>query len=205
MTARILPGAMIHIWDHLVITLRDGERQTAFLSWYSIRWSASLGAGNVALFEVPAGPAGPIAMTLTDDLGLGQRQQERLRAMGNDFAALSGTPVLASFASLPFRDASFGVRIEAPAMTIEASWDDVSEPFWVSGEGGTFSPLEEIWAAFVGAPSASITVDGTAIPGAPFDDDVWQPKLGRSLSSAHAAFRASSMTTSSGVAPFCGP
>jgi hypothetical protein len=188
MTARILPGAMIHIWDHLVITLRDGERETASLSWYSIRWSASLGTGNVALFEVPVAPGGPIAATLTDDLGLGERQQRRLRGMGYEHASLADAPVLGSFVSRPFRDGSFGVRIEAPAMTIEASWDEAGEPFWVDGEGGGFNGEEDIWAAFVGAASASIAIDGVAIPGAPFDDDVWQPKLGRSLSSAHAAF-----------------
>ena len=41
---------------------------------------------------------------------------------------------------------------------------------------------------FVGAPRARVTVDGVAAPGAPFDDDQWRPKLGRSLSSAHGAF-----------------
>jgi hypothetical protein len=33
-----------------------------------------------------------------------------------------------------------------------------------------------------------VTVNGLAAPGEPFDDDVWVPKLGRSLSSAHGAF-----------------
>ena len=40
----------------------------------------------------------------------------------------------------------------------------------------------------VGARRATLVVDGVAVPGVPFEDDVWVPKLGRSLSSAHGAF-----------------
>ena len=183
--ARTHPGAMIHIWDHLVITLREGERETAFLSWYAIAWSRSLGAGNVALLEVPDRS---IAVTLTDDRDLGERQQARLRTMGIDRAALAPQPVRATFERSPFGSGGFGVRIVTSTTTIEGRWLDASEPFWVDGEGGGFSPTEDIWAAFVEAPRARITVDGMAVRGAPFVDDAWAPKLGRSLSSAHAAF-----------------
>jgi hypothetical protein len=183
--ARILPGAMIHVWDHLVITLRDGERETAFLSWYAITWSKSLGAGNVALLEVPERS---IAMTLTDDRGLGERQQARLRGMGTERAALADDPVRATFERSPFGSGGFGVRIVTSTTTIEARWLDVSEPFWVDGSFGGFSPTEDIWAAFVEAPRARLTIDGMAVAGVPFVDEVWVPKLGRSLSSAHAAF-----------------
>ena len=41
---------------------------------------------------------------------------------------------------------------------------------------------------FVGARRATLTIDGVEVAGDPFDDDIWLPKLGRSLSSAHGAF-----------------
>jgi len=182
--ARIHPGAMVHIWDHLVITLREGERETAFLSWYAITWSKSLGAGNVALLEVPDRS---LATIVADDPELGDRQRARLLAMGTNRAALAGNPVRATFERTPFGAEGIAVRIMTATMAIDARWLDPSEPFWVDGEGGGFSPTEDIWSAFIEAPRATISIDGVAVGGAPFPDDVWVPKLGRALSSAHAA------------------
>jgi hypothetical protein len=189
-TARIHPGPVIHCWDHLVITLRDpGGAQTAFLSLYAIAYSASLGAGHVAYFEVAGAPVGPLAVTLTDDLDLGRRQQDRLAAMGDERMRRSGPPTLAGFERVPYTPEGFGFRIVTAVRMIEARWEDLEPPFWVDGEGGGFSDTEDIWAMFVGAGRASLTVDGVAVPGAPFqDDEAWRPKLGRGVSSAHGAF-----------------
>jgi hypothetical protein len=185
--ARIHPGATIHVWDHLVITLRDGDRETAFLSWYAIAWSGSLGAGNVALVEVQDGPSS-LAMTVSDTDGLGDRMQRRLRAMGFERRALVDAPVHATFERRPFGRDGFGVRISMQDRAIEAAWRDPTSPIWVLGEGGSFSPDEDIWAAFVESSAASLLIDGVPVSGAPFVDDQWVPKLGRALSSAHAAF-----------------
>lgn len=190
MVARIHPGALIHDWDHLVITLRDGGSgaETAFLSLYAITYSASLGPGHVALFEVPSAPEGRRAMTLSDSDALGRRMQGRLRGMGYDRPAIAGDPVVARFEREPFAGDAFGFRIHADDLEIRARWEDVSPPFWFDGQGGAFSQDEDIWAAMVGAGRASVTVNGVAAPGEPFEDEVWVPKLGRSLSSAHGAF-----------------
>jgi hypothetical protein len=189
MTAITHPGAVIHCWDHLVITLRDPEGiETAFLSLYAIAYSKSLGAGHVALLEVRDSPAGPIAATLTDDLGLGHRQQERLRAMGDERMMQTGPPHLARFVREPYGPDGFGFRIHADIGEVRGRWEDPEAPFWVDGQGGGFSPTEDIWAMFVGARRGSLTVGDLGVAGDPFDDDVWVPKLGRSLSSAHGAF-----------------
>ena len=189
--ARIHPGAVICDWDHMVITLRDGGSsgpETGFLSLYAITYSASLGAGHVALFEVPAAPEGRRAMTLSDSDGLGRRMQARLRSMGFDRPCLAGAPVVARFEREPFVGGGFGFRILADDLDIRARWEEASPPFWFDGQGGAFSQDEDIWAMMVGARRASLTVNGVTAPGEPFDDDVWVLKLGRSLSSAHAAF-----------------
>lgn len=189
MTAIIHPGAVIHCWDHLVITLRDpAGAETAFLSLYAIAYSKSLGAGHVALLEVRDGPAGPIAATFTDDPGLGRRQQERLRAMGDERMVRTGPSRRASFEREPYRADGFGFRIHADIGEIHARWEDPEAPFWVDGQAGGFSPTEDIWAMFVGARRGSLHVGDVRVPGVPFDDDAWVPKLGRSLSSAHGAF-----------------
>ena len=189
MTAITHPGAVIHCWDHLVITLRDASgTETAFLSLYAIAYSKSLGAGHVALLEIRDTPTGPITATLTDDLGLGHRQQERLRAMGDERMLRSGPPRLARFEREPYRPDGFGFRIHSDLGELRARWEDPEPPFWVDGQDGRFSPTEDIWAMFVGAPRGSLTIGGDRAAGDPFDDDVWVPKLGRSLSSAHGAF-----------------
>jgi hypothetical protein len=100
----------------------------------------------------------------------------------------SGPPRLARFEREPFGAGGFGFRIRSDIGEIQARWEDVDPPFWVDGQGGGFSPTEDIWAMFVGARRASLTIGDHRVPGDPFDDDVWVPKLGRSLSSAHGAF-----------------
>jgi hypothetical protein len=188
-TATIHPGAVIHCWDHLVITLRDAAgTDTAFLSLYAIAYSASLGAGHVALLEARTAGGETLVATLTDDPGLGHRQQARLEAMGDRRMLRTGAPQVAQFEREPYGPLGFGFRITSGALTVHARWEDPDPPFWVDGQGGGFSPTEDIWAMFVGARRATLTIDGMAVPGAPFEDDVWVPKFGRSVSSAHGAF-----------------
>lgn len=189
MTALIHPGVVTHCWDHLVITLRDEEgRETAFLSLYAIAYSATLGAGHVAFVQVPDGPAGPWSATLTDDLGLGRRQQERLSAMGDERMRAAGPPRAATFEREPFGPDGFGFRIAVADRRIHARWEDVTAPIWVDGQDGGLSDEEDIWAMFVGAGRASLRIDGIAALGTAFLDDVWVPKLGSAFSSAHGAF-----------------
>ena len=200
------PGAVIHYWDHLVITLRDGPGgpETGFLSLYAITYSASLGAGHVALVEVPSAGAG-LTGTFSDDLGVGGRQQARLRAMGDDRAALREPPVLARFERVPYDADGFGFRIVSADHAIEARWETPDPPFWVDGQNGGFTDREDIWALMVGAPRAHLVVDGMEVPGEPFEDDVWTPKLGRPLSSAHGAFAEVRVEPVSGRATGGGP
>lgn len=189
MTATTHPGAVTHCWDHLVITLQTGAGQeTAFLSLYAIAYSASLGAGHVAFIRVHATPAGPWSATLTDDLEVGSRQQARLAAMGDDRMERSGPPSLARFEREPYGQDGFGFRIETADRRIHARWDQLTEPVWVDGRGGGLSDDEDISAVFVRAGRATLGVNGMNVEGAPFDDDVWVPKLGRKFSSAHGAF-----------------
>ena len=187
MPAIIHPGAVIHCWDHLVMTLRDGPdgAETGFLSLYAITYSASLGAGHVAIVEIPA--AGLVAM-LADAPGLGARQQQRLTGMGEPRAALRRRPVEATFERLPYGPDGFGFRIRTSDRLIEARWEATDPPFWVDGQNGGFHDSEDIWALMVGAHQARLIVDGVETAGAPFEDPEWQDKLGRTFSSAHGAF-----------------
>jgi hypothetical protein len=190
--------------DHSVITLRDGDgpdaADSAMLSLYDIRFSTLLGAGHVALLRVPS--LGVDAV-FTDRLELGRRMQARLLGMGNTFAMLSREPVVVTgIWRDPWVDGWFGYRFRAPGLDVAARWEDLEAPFFAEGPaGGGFSETEDIWSFFVGAQAASIVINGVAAPGAPYDDDVWRPKLGRSLSSAHAALGETRITPHPGRRP----
>jgi hypothetical protein len=207
------PGSVIHVWDHLVITLRDAATgangahgaETGFLSLYAIGYSPSLGAGHVALVEVPGIRTAGLAATFTDDVDLGRRQQDRLRAMGERRAAIRDAPVEARFERIPYGPDGFGFRITSTDRSVEARWEAPDPPFWVDGQNGGFHDSEDIWAMMVGTSHARLIVDGQEIAGVPFDDNVWIPKLGRSLSSAHGAFSEVRVTPVSGRATGSGP
>ena len=189
MTARIHPGSAILSMDHSVLTLRDGGRadgeETALLSFYDIAFSATLGAGRVALLRVPS--AGVDAV-FTDRLDLGRKMQARLLGMGTKLAMLEREPViLTDIRRDPWVAGWFGYRLRAIGWDVVARWDDLDPPFFAEGPNGGFSETEDIWSLFVSARTGSIQVNGVFAPGAAFDDDVWLPKLGRSVSSAHSA------------------
>ena len=171
--------------DHSVITLRDGGVESGFLSLYDIAFHATLGAGHVALVSVPS--AGLDAV-FTDRLELGRRMQTRLLGMGTTLPMLSRDPiVMTGLWRDPWVETWFGYRFRAPGIDFAARWGDLDPPFFAEGPGGGFSDAEDIWSLFVVARSASLVVNGVPAPGAPYDDDVWLPKLGRKVSSAHAA------------------
>jgi len=185
--ARTHPGSLIHVWDHFVITLRREDGAETLLGLYAITYSAALGPGHVAFLR-GFGPGGePRTTAWADDAGLGERMQARLRDMGGSSAELTNEVVPASFERHPYRAGGLGFTIRAPDETVVARWEAAGQPFWVEGPAPDFSPTEDIWACFVEAHDATITVDGRPIPGEPYVDPVWVPKLGRALSSAHAA------------------
>jgi hypothetical protein len=186
MPARIHPGRPTLSMDHSVITVRDAAgTESGFLSLYDIHFSVLLGAGHVALLRVPAAA---VDVVLTDRLELGRKMQARLRGMGSTMTMLEPEPVvLTDIRRDPWIDDWFGYRLRAPGLDVAARWEDLEEPFFAEGPAPAFAETEDIWSLFVGARRASITVNGVAAPGGPFDDDVWVPKLGRSVSSAHSA------------------
>jgi hypothetical protein len=183
MPARLHAGAVVHVWDHVVIGLVDADGPTATLSLYAIAWSPELGGGHVCLLDRRDRPR----LVLADPVELGEGMQARLRAMGSPGAERPVPVIHASFERHPAGAAGLGWTIRAVSLTLEARWESLEPAAWVEGPAPAFWDREDIWACFIGATSASIVVDGVPIEGDPFEDPAWVPKLGRTLSSAHAA------------------
>jgi hypothetical protein len=183
MTARLHGGAVTHVWDHVVIGLRDAQGPTATLSLYAIAWSGELGGGHVCLLDRRERPR----VVLAEPVELGGRMLARLRAMGAPGADGPGAVEAAAFERHPATSVGLGWTIRGTATTVEARWEDLEPPLWVEGPAPAFWEREDIWACFVSARAATLTVDGERLDGEPFEDPVWEPKLGRAISSAHAA------------------
>ncbi len=190
MTARIHQGAPILSMDHSVITLTENGRpdgaRTAFLSMYDIGFHRDHGAGRVALVDVPsAGLSG----VFTDRRELGEAWIARLQRMGHAEPLLARPPVVVNgFLRDPWVGDAFGYRFRASGVDFSARWSALGTPFFAEGPNGGFSDTEDIWSLFVGAAAATITINEVTAAGTPYDDEAWLPRLGRMVSSAHAAF-----------------
>jgi hypothetical protein len=182
--ARVHPGAVVHVWDHYVLGLRDERHQESLLSLYAITLSASLGSGHVALLYGP----GRDDLVLADPPELGSRMQARWREMDPGTRGVDAPVVGAGFTRQPSDDAGFGWTVRSQAGHLEALWLDPSPPFWAEGRAPAFWDREDIWACFVDARRARLTMGDWAAPGAVHADERWLPKLGRTLTSAHVAY-----------------
>ena len=186
-------GSVVHIWDHYVIMLRAAASEN-HVSLYSVSYSPELGLGTVLILRRSEGET----LLLADDAGLGRRMGRRLRSMGSLGTNLPADPKLASF-SRESIEGGRGFRWVARSddVLVEATWSRTSSALWVEGPAPTFWDREDIWAGFIEAELATISVDGRALPGAPYEDDAWRAKLGRPLSSAHAALAEVRLTPAS--------
>ncbi|CAN5621301.1 hypothetical protein BH23CHL8_BH23CHL8_22590 [soil metagenome] len=183
MAAQVHPGPVVHVWDHFVIGLRAANGGASLLSLYAVAWSPELGRGHICVLDLPNGQR----IVIADPVAIGERMQARLGAMG--FEPPGGrVPVARGSFSRPAADGDgLAWSIEFEGGLLEARWERLAAPFWVTGPAPAFRAEEDIWACFVAAGEASIRLAGEALPGVPYDDAGWQPRLGRSLSSAHAA------------------
>lgn len=192
--AQLHPGAVVHVWDHYVITLRDslgaregdgtGDVLDRHLSLYSISYSPELGSGHVCILDTGDEPV----RLLADRPEAGRRMARRLRDMGSVLVDLPDEPMPARFLFHPL-EASEGFRwsITSDAAMVEAEWSGTTPGMWAQGQAPAFRADEDIWACFVAADHATITLDGRTLGGAPFEQADWVTRLGRPLSSAHVA------------------
>ena len=183
LVARVHSGHVVHCWDHFVIGLRAGTADETTLSLYAISYSPTLGSGHAAFLDVADGPV----LAWEDVPGLGSRMQERFRDIALAGRSVEAQVESARFERHPMTSEGFGFSIRSARSTLEARWTHPKPAFWTEGPAPAFWEREDIWACFIDAPEAEIRLDEQSLPGAAFEDDRWQPKLGRSLSSAHVA------------------
>src|SRR5262249_2513691 len=78
--------------------------------------------------------------------------------------------------------------------TIEARWLEPEEPVWTAAMAGTFTPERDILGMLAEFNGAELRVDGDVVPGRPWHDPWWEPRMGRPFSSTPVALAESSLT-----------
>lgn len=211
--APLHPGRILQCFDHFVIDLRgpEGSREAAYFTVYAVEYSPELGTGHVAFLRVRgASPEDDVDLTLTDAPEMARRMQERLRRMTAtvDMSRGIGTelaqePLLASFRRLPWTANGVGWHIEPSAeagtpeggfpAVIEAEWRAGAEPIWTAAMAGTFTAERDILGMLAEFDEAVVRVGGQVVPGRPYHDPWWEPRVGRPFSSCHVALAEASL------------
>jgi hypothetical protein len=201
--APIHPGRIIQCFDHFVIDLRAPDGSAAYFTVYAVEYSPELGTGHVALLRTRDADGRELDLTLTDAPDMARNMQARLGAMETgkvDMSrgigtSLSQEPLPAKFTRHAWTAAGVGWTIDASnGPTIEARWLDPSEPIWTAAMAGTFTPTRDILGMLAEFGAASLLIDGDAVPGEPWHDPWWEPRVGRPFSSTHVALAEASLT-----------
>ena len=185
--AKELPGRLALVADHLVLALREpgsSEGANFVLSWYSVAYADGAPGGNLAFLRWPTS-VGHEAV-LTDSPGLDRALRGRLTPRSWPLAAPDTRATGATFGRNPVRDGALEATIVAEGLRVEVAWRELSPPIVATGKvGGT--PTWDSSTVLMEAGSWSVTVDGRAVRGEAFPNEVWRPWFDRPLSSALVA------------------
>ena len=199
-----IPAARSSSMDHSVITLREGGGRTVRDGVPVLLRHPLLDAARRRSRGAACGCRRP-ASTSSSPIGWssGAGCRRACEGMGTTMTMLDREPVIVTDVR---RDPWVRRLVRLPvrgrrASTSTPAGSDLDAPFFAEGPAPGFSDTEDIWSLFVGGWRASIVVNGVAAPGAPYDDDVWLPKLGRSVSSAHSALGETRITPHPGRRP----
>ncbi len=183
------PGDVVHSMDHFVMELATARPPTSYFTIYALGLMPAVGSGHVALASVDHGGR-RLDLCLAESLQLGERMQQRLRALGGGAVpagAVAAAPQLAHFSRLVSAGGEYRWVVESAAHRIEARWGGAEPAFWVSAPAPAFHPTRDYTSTFVGHWQAELVVDGLPVPGRPFDHAWWEERLGRRFSSCHVA------------------
>jgi len=186
--ATVHPGAVQAIFDHLILSLTaDGRPGTpVFLfSHYRLRWAADGIVGDLAFLET-ANDGGTERLVLTDAPALVSAQSGRLSPRGWSPEDLERPPTVAVFGSTPLAGPAVTETVVAEGLSVEVEWSALGPPAFATGPAPRV-PTEDIVSVLIEAGAGRATMNGRAVAGSLFVNDVWVPWLGRPLRSGVVA------------------
>lgn len=184
MPPTILSTSIRRQMDHFILAIaRDpgADRPTAVLSLYWIGYTSELGApmaGHVAYLWHDGGEGGrPAARVLTDSPALADGLGDRLRPGRWDLGDAWPAPETATFERRTAVPYGLGWRVTAAdGAIVVGDWEDLGDPVYTSGQ--TRDGASTIATMLVSAGRAMLSIDGRALPGAPYADPIWTPWFG---------------------------
>ncbi|HSJ29126.1 MAG TPA: hypothetical protein VLB67_13040 [Acidimicrobiia bacterium] len=186
MTTQIHPGEVVHSMDHLVLDLAAVTGQGAYFTIYSLGLMRDVGPGRVALMRVHV-DGRTVDRCFAETIGLGMRMQSRLRAMGGPTVGVDHTPIQATIRRVPTSGQGEHWVVESADHTVTASWSAPDRPFWLSAPAPVFHPTRDYVTTMIGYRHAELVLDGTDVPGVPYDHPGWGERFGFAFSSCHVA------------------
>lgn len=166
--------------DHFIMALKTDpalDRPGFFLSLYWIEYAADAEPGHVAyLWSTGIDGVAPLEVVLTDNLAIPAAIGHRLRPGQFPLADPDQPARLARFHRSTSREWAISFRIEAEGLTVDARWETLSPPVYVSGP--TSSRDAQITTMLTEAHQPSATVNGIRQPGGPFHNPIWRPWFG---------------------------
>jgi hypothetical protein len=166
--------------DHFIMALKTDpalERPSFLLSLYWIEHAADAEPGHAAYLwttETPGHPA--IESALTDNLALVAALGHRLRPAQWQLEDPSRPVRIARFQRTTSRGWTISFHIEAEGLVIDARWEALSPPVFVTGPTSTRDAT--ITTMLTEAHRATATVNGIVQPGTPFHNPIWRPWFG---------------------------
>ena len=186
--ATIHPGAVRAIFDHLILSLTaDGTPgDPVFLfSHYRFRWAADGIVGDLAFVELERG-GGPERILVTSEPALAEAQAARLSPRGWAEVDVARSPMVAAFRARRWPGPTVGETVIGNGLRLEVGWSELSAPVFATGPAPRV-PTEDIVSVLIEAGAGRASVNGQAVRGRLFRNDVWVPWLGRPLRSGVVA------------------
>jgi len=186
--ATIHPGAVRAIFDHLILSLTaDGAPGDAvfLFSHYRFRWAADGIVGDLAFVELERG-GGPERILVTSEPALAVAQAARLSPRGWAEVDVARSPMVAAFRGTPLAGSTVGETVIGNGLRLEVGWSELSAPVFATGPAPRV-PTEDIVSVLIEAGAGRASVNGQAVRGRLFRNDVWVPWLGRPLRSGVVA------------------
>jgi hypothetical protein len=162
----------------LFLKVENSEQDSVRLSLFDTEYSPH-GEGYVALFDNPQGPL-PSGI-YTDNQELSHWLYQTLyQGKENPFSRIASNIIPATFERDGDTCSGVNFQIQSAQDNITATWEQLEPPFMARGSG---EGLNYWYSLFFTAPAARVVVNEATIPGTVYMRDIWQPFVGRALSS----------------------
>jgi hypothetical protein len=174
------PGTVLWSGEHWIDYLREpgGEGHTAMFSLYDTIWSTA-GEGVTAYVDIPG-----FTGVYTDNRAVAVYVHDLLIRLREDHPFNRSLTVFdAELVRGGDIRAAPSWTVRTPETTIVATWEGLGDAVVTEGPVGTFTDRHDYFTVLFFASRATITVNGSAVPGEPYTTTQWDRSIGGERSS----------------------